>query len=783
MRYGGEVHLRFKGSKKLAKQYIPTGRVVLGELLNRDKELGGIDSSAATKILPNGVVIQVAYGGPIPIISINVPSPEGEEKLFPLFGPVASSWKEGLWEGRTDEDDIARHAMILGESDDEWTRVGKSALNAAFANSYNNSNAREHGVVDYQHESGHTFWSPIRDFSGPYSLRWDQCPEEIWWHNTLIYAAPAGYALVGYGIFESFLIVMEVLGDRNDPPSTGPATKAENDINVYSIPIALPLLINKQYQSPPTVLLEEKQFLYAFIQTRVSYGVANSTAVFAGVVDTNLQANMYPYASVVGSLWFNFSADGTKAIRCRTFDQDTLTGNWAEVNQPLLETRNGDRQRALWTRCFQEEFILGDLDTISPSRTVSELSHTYRIADDSTFTSTRTRSATNSPWSWTIYDNNGYTTATAGRLPIALAYDPEGNIVKLEANYPALSQNYGKTGVSQEDEWMDSYDYTVNLIYTARGNEYEWELYHTSASWTSSIGAGWTMEADHNMGGAYLVSNLSACDMRSGVFCMTQLQHHDDETFDGGPPLGVGEMTTNSSLTRSDKLVICRGGTLLEVPVPQVTTGGAPPIYYVAYNTYYPNLISAVGFGVASSTLNIFTGTFDGRPHGTSVGGQFPEILVQQGTLRGALGMPKQIGGINYTGFFSVIMPLTINPRGGVIAEDERFIYFSVLGYDLWNGPAGRRVPRYFRESFFVNASTTPWLLCGQSTWAYEKETGDFSIFHEDVLGVEEYGAAYDELIASHGGGYPHYFVVGAATEIADQFLMVGRLEAVSDES
>ena len=84
MRYGGEVRFRFIGARAEAAKYTARGRLVLGELWNRDRDLGGNTLAHRRVILSNGVTIAVWINDFMPIIEIDarggvVPEPPSEQ--------------------------------------------------------------------------------------------------------------------------------------------------------------------------------------------------------------------------------------------------------------------------------------------------------------------------------------------------------------------------------------------------------------------------------------------------------------------------------------------------------------------------------------------------------------------------------------------------------------------------------------------------------------------------------------------------------------------------------
>ena len=99
MRYLPEVSIRFVGDKELGKQFIPLGRKVLGGVVNRDSEIGGLDQSVSRKRYDNGLYIEAGYVGTLPFINIDVSGVKEEPKDFraPLF-TISPTWKQKNWQ-------------------------------------------------------------------------------------------------------------------------------------------------------------------------------------------------------------------------------------------------------------------------------------------------------------------------------------------------------------------------------------------------------------------------------------------------------------------------------------------------------------------------------------------------------------------------------------------------------------------------------------------------------------------------------------------------------------
>lgn len=71
MRYEGEVRFRFRGDLTRARMYIPRARKILGQLVNQDVVLGGLDSAVRRVTLPDGTYIETyVLPGLPPVVTI-----------------------------------------------------------------------------------------------------------------------------------------------------------------------------------------------------------------------------------------------------------------------------------------------------------------------------------------------------------------------------------------------------------------------------------------------------------------------------------------------------------------------------------------------------------------------------------------------------------------------------------------------------------------------------------------------------------------------------------------
>lgn len=73
MRYGKEISLRLIGDKIECQKYIPRARTILGEVYNRDIEIGGLDQAWRRVELAEGVKITVHANQWMPLVTIEVP--------------------------------------------------------------------------------------------------------------------------------------------------------------------------------------------------------------------------------------------------------------------------------------------------------------------------------------------------------------------------------------------------------------------------------------------------------------------------------------------------------------------------------------------------------------------------------------------------------------------------------------------------------------------------------------------------------------------------------------
>lgn len=97
MRYEKEVKLRFIGDKAEAKKYITQGRTILGEVYNRDVEIGGLEQAWRRVTLSNGVRIFVHYNSWMPLIEIDVaPRPPDDAPLAELHSLKLAWLPEGI---------------------------------------------------------------------------------------------------------------------------------------------------------------------------------------------------------------------------------------------------------------------------------------------------------------------------------------------------------------------------------------------------------------------------------------------------------------------------------------------------------------------------------------------------------------------------------------------------------------------------------------------------------------------------------------------------------------
>lgn len=72
MRYSREVKFYFEGDSQLALTQVPYARKILGEIYNRDRNLGGLYYASRKVTLPNGTVIKATALEPIPVVIIDV---------------------------------------------------------------------------------------------------------------------------------------------------------------------------------------------------------------------------------------------------------------------------------------------------------------------------------------------------------------------------------------------------------------------------------------------------------------------------------------------------------------------------------------------------------------------------------------------------------------------------------------------------------------------------------------------------------------------------------------
>ncbi len=108
MRYFGVARIRYKGDLEKARAYVPIARTILGTLMSRNKDIGGVDQSLTRKVLPDGVVIEAGYNFDDAYITITVQPTKGisgdialrlvlpwEPQGFVLT-PVNEQYPEGL---------------------------------------------------------------------------------------------------------------------------------------------------------------------------------------------------------------------------------------------------------------------------------------------------------------------------------------------------------------------------------------------------------------------------------------------------------------------------------------------------------------------------------------------------------------------------------------------------------------------------------------------------------------------------------------------------------------
>jgi hypothetical protein len=96
VRYEREVSLRFIGDVEECKKYIAQARTVLGEVYNRDIEIGGLDQAWRRVELFNGIKITVHWNLWMPLITIDV-SALAPDDLLPQASVLRLAWvPEGI---------------------------------------------------------------------------------------------------------------------------------------------------------------------------------------------------------------------------------------------------------------------------------------------------------------------------------------------------------------------------------------------------------------------------------------------------------------------------------------------------------------------------------------------------------------------------------------------------------------------------------------------------------------------------------------------------------------
>jgi len=409
--------------------------------------------------------IEAGYVGDLPYIDIDVTgvavsttaSRHVAFAIFPPYSGPGALWPvdapRGTWVSPPAVDDLA----ALMRVDTVQKRVDVSDRQALI-NNYTYSSGvggavsyRHAGQLDWIDNEGHRLYVSTMQPASKYHLRGTDGPysplfSAITQKNKMIVEMPTNQMCIGMGIFHGHLVYLTTViaiyyvGNAWDAPVT-----------VRAVPVA--------FDSAGDLHVTGEDYLIGgFYQDRTSYGLAATRdPTYAGGSVT-----WESYESPVGTEWFCFSPDGSKAVRNKSFPQGTIN--------PVLTTDEGTSvpyhrhtrtvtTHTTWHTSFKEvlRFEFDDFEqkvvgyrTITPGPAGPVVTKTNEEKNDIDETPTDNPYNTDGV---SAFENNKAHVMT-GPLEEVLAYDydPSGELVTLTLVY------------SEKAEYSE--EYVANSVYT-----------------------------------------------------------------------------------------------------------------------------------------------------------------------------------------------------------------------------------------------------------------------------------------------------------------------------
>ena len=768
--YNGGI--TFEGDEALARAALPEA-LQLANMVRGLKTSAGLDRIEKVYDIDGGGTIRVVDNDYVRHLYINVPPielPISEEELedrklldtstYAVFPPYGASGFPTTGDNpAVDSDAVGLTPLLEGGAGTGGTlQADKNLLQDVYGYEAGSFAGRKvESEIDWLSSQNVRLYTPASGTTSKYNL-YNESPTGIHCKGHSVISTTN--ALCGFGIYEDHIVWMTFVGygtytGHDDYPPGLPESRPTRQVSIWARKITY-----EGVGGIPTLDAGEATYLVGtFNQDPADYGVP-AIDLGDGVFDEGR------HCAAMGSVWFNFSGDGDKAVRARCFvTSETVLDTISEGNTITTKSQN------YYT--YRDEITLSLVaDSIAFSR---ETDSAGAISADEIYTEAYTSViSTPAPGGSTGADlqtaiTNGTWSMDSALAPCAAAYDYNvaGDLVSLAIEYTSLllsgtiylysrlaGHEYGVEGERETTHEISAslssrliYSdgsiskvvpyYSVSLAVSATatneqeptlpaspepGGSYSWRHADRSASCSSSS----MFSASPAPVLAPNVSGVSALDLRNGVFIITALAASEtssgsDSISSSGWHVGTPGFPSKAldcfyaleasvNTTRTDTLYVASGNIMEAIPLPQISSLNHSGTPSYAHNS---------GTVTAAETFNQ-SDIMSDKDYSFSVSTRdMPAIIRYLGRLR-----PIGSGGA------IINMPL-ISDAGGSIAVDPGIsILISVFGAEL-SVAAGETAD--FWGTYRASGQKNQYPACKQATYLYTYADGQVTPLTEEL--------------------------------------------------
>lgn len=519
--YNGGIS--FKGDRSLAISFVEEA-VKLAELVSNMKSSAGLDRLEKTFSLGDSGTVRVSNLEYSQHIYIDVSSTiTSEEDAVDEEGDVSTSSfiiHAPFTADRAFSSALTSTYLFRSENQDGWDsppalspdRVGiriedsASSLTIRLLNeeatneryNYVSTESSDSGnpalywaEFDWTSQNGERLYCPSLTVASKYSMNWGHYPNTIRHRGGVVVNPRSGRTILGMGIFQNWLLYFESsVSDESDPGYPCPSIAFKN-ISLRARRVFIDESTGRYTADLSTLVVLDD----SIVQLRTEYSAVPQYGRFGTVGDwggslypnpvgggewpyADYEENQNPdadYHTQVGSLWFNFSPDGSKAVRCRAFPS-RIDG--AEL-PPGPPPDGGSRTCTIRTDSFLEEFEFALDETGEPQVT----SRTITSGGSITLTATRVSSGSTTeidevtgsvqepcsaielPTSETVSTEliagTSISQTVTGQAALAYDYDSANELTTLKVDSAGMS--YSRT---TQDYSLDSVDTTTSYTWS-----------------------------------------------------------------------------------------------------------------------------------------------------------------------------------------------------------------------------------------------------------------------------------------------------------------------------